>query len=72
MKVPEVVQTTRMMMTHIATDGPESQSHSDAAEDARACAQRGVVVDADQRRAAMWSSPRESAEPLRPVDAERI
>lgn len=30
MKVPEVVQTTRKMMVHIAIDGPESQSHQES------------------------------------------
>ena len=29
MKVPVVVQIARTMMTHMATEGPESQSHSE-------------------------------------------
>ena len=44
MKVPEVVQTTSVMIAHIATLGPESQSHQDS-PNRSAGGQRGGRVE---------------------------
>ena len=46
MKVPVVVQMARKMMTHIATEGPESHSHRRPTEDV-ALAPGGVVPRAE-------------------------
>ena len=58
MNVPVVVQIARMMMTHMATDGPESQSHSDRPKICP-CAQPGLSP-APNRPRNRWSRPRES------------
>src|SRR3954468_7910056 len=55
MKVPDVVQMTRKMMTNIATDGPESQSHR-LRPRISPCAQPGLSTPTALK--ARWSSPR--------------
>ena len=67
MKVPDVVQMTRMMMTNIATDGPDEPVPDAAAEDSGL--RPAGVVDADGVEGQVQQSA-VVAEPLRPVDAE--
>ncbi len=62
MNVPEVVQTTRTMIVHMATLGPDSQSHHDSPSGPPSVSAAGGASVSTRPRppSNRWSRPRES------------
>jgi hypothetical protein len=61
MNVPDVVQMTRMMNTHMAMDGPDGQSHHDRFRNS--CLAQSGAASTPKTRSTWWKTPRESADP---------
>src|SRR5664280_822773 len=70
MKVPVVVQTARKMMTHMATEGPDSQSHTERPKISVPPPPGRVVAGAEQSHEQVEQTAW-VAEPLRSVDAHQ-
>ena len=71
MNVPEVVQTTSMMIALIATLGPDSQSHQDSPNGPSPVSAAGGASGSTSRSAEQQvEHARGIGEPLRTVDAE--
>ena len=64
MNVPDVVHTTSVMITTIATDGPENQSHQDRLKNS--CRAQPGAESTPTTPSAWWKTPRESAVQLGP------
>ena len=64
MNVPDVVQMTRMMITHMAMDGPDSQSHQDRFRNS--CLAQFGAAFTPKIRNTWWKTPRESASQFGP------